>query len=64
MLRGWIHSKKAELNASSHSLDSQSEPQNVEDSMKAVEHIMNDDLDAAENGLSSGNSSFHKEDES
>ena len=26
MLRGWIHSKKAELNASSQSLDSQTEP--------------------------------------
>ena len=28
--------------------------------MRAVTHIMNDDLEAAEAGLTSGNSSFHK----
>lgn len=28
--------------------------------MRAVTHIMNDDLEAAEAGLTNGNSSFHK----
>ena len=28
MLRGWIQSKKAEVNASTHSLDALAEPQN------------------------------------
>lgn len=28
MLRGWLQSKKGELNASTHSLDSLAEPQN------------------------------------
>ena len=32
----------------------------VKSAMRAVVHIMNDDLDSAEAGLANGNSSFHK----
>lgn len=60
MLRGWLREKKEELNASTHSLDSLAEPQNLEASMQATNHIMNDDLQAAEDGLGDGTSSFHK----
>ncbi|KAL8839100.1 MAG: hypothetical protein Q9170_001882 [Blastenia crenularia] len=60
MLRGWLREKKGELNASTHSLDSLAEPQNIEASMRAANHIMNDDLQAAEDGLANGTSSFHK----
>lgn len=58
MLRGWIHSKKD--NASTHSLDTLAEPQNLEAALRAAAHIMDDDLESAEDGLASGNSSFHK----
>ncbi|KAL8941871.1 MAG: hypothetical protein Q9211_001642 [Gyalolechia sp. 1 TL-2023] len=54
MLRGWLREKKGELNASTHSLDSLAEPQNP------ANQIMNDDLQAAEDGLANGTSSFHK----
>ncbi|KAL8995236.1 MAG: hypothetical protein Q9169_004972 [Polycauliona sp. 2 TL-2023] len=60
MLRGWLRDKKGELNASTHSLDALSEPQDIEASMRAANHIMNDDLQAAEDGLANGTSSFHK----
>lgn len=32
----------------------------VESAMRAVTHIMNDDLESAEAGLANGTSSFHK----
>ncbi|KAL8807443.1 MAG: hypothetical protein Q9223_004337 [Gallowayella weberi] len=60
MLRGWLREKKGELNASTHSLDMLAEPQNIEASMRAANHVMNDDLQAAEDGLADGNSAFHK----
>ncbi|KAL8804391.1 MAG: hypothetical protein Q9182_002586 [Xanthomendoza sp. 2 TL-2023] len=60
MLRGWLREKKGELNASTHSLDALAEPQNIEASMRATNHVMNDDLQAAEDGLADGNSAFHK----
>ncbi|CAL8583345.1 Mitochondrial outer membrane protein iml2 [Xanthoria parietina] len=60
MLRGWLRDKKGELNASTHSLDALAEPQDIEASMRAANYIMNDDLQAAEDGLANGTSSFHK----
>ncbi|KAI9797604.1 MAG: Mitochondrial outer membrane protein iml2 [Piccolia ochrophora] len=45
---------------STQSLNSLDEPQNLEDALRAATHIMNDDVDAAEEGLNKGNSSFHK----
>ncbi|KAI9761405.1 MAG: hypothetical protein M4579_001055 [Chaenotheca gracillima] len=47
-------------NASTHSLNSIDEPQYLEDAMRAVTHIMNEDVEAAEAGLAKGNSAFHK----
>ncbi|KAK4691270.1 tetratricopeptide repeat protein 39, partial [Lecanoromycetidae sp. Uapishka_2] len=60
MLRGWISSKKADLNASTHSLDALAESQNLEAAMRAATYIMDDDLEGAEAGLAHGNSTFHK----
>ncbi|KAI9873268.1 MAG: Mitochondrial outer membrane protein iml2 [Pleopsidium flavum] len=68
----WLQAKKSNANASTHSLDSLAEPQNLESAMRGTKklstshtnkpaiYIMNDDVDAAEAGLSEGNSSFHK----
>ncbi|KAI9727027.1 MAG: Tetratricopeptide repeat protein 39C [Cirrosporium novae-zelandiae] len=51
---------RVEPNASTQSLDSLAELQSLESAMRAAAQIMNDDVDAAEEGLSHGNSSFHK----
>ncbi|MCJ1245033.1 Mitochondrial outer membrane protein iml2 [Trapelia coarctata] len=60
MFRGWMSSKKAAFTGSTHSLDAAAELANLEQSMKAATHIMNDDLESAEAGLNEGNSSYHK----
>ncbi|KAI9692662.1 MAG: Mitochondrial outer membrane protein iml2 [Bogoriella megaspora] len=45
---------------SSSSLDQAEEPSQLEDAMRAVSHIMNDDVDTAETELGHGSSPFHK----
>ncbi|KAI9819909.1 MAG: Mitochondrial outer membrane protein iml2 [Pycnora praestabilis] len=56
----WLQSKGKSHNTSTQSLDSLDEPQYLEDAMRAVMHIMSDDVEAAEAELSHGNSAFHK----
>ena len=56
----WFDRGKASLNASTQSLDSLEESQNLEAAMRAVELIMDDDIKGAEKGLAEGNSAFHK----
>ena len=45
---------------SSQSLNSLEEAQMLEDALRAVTLIMNDDVEGAEAGLAKGNSPFHK----
>ena len=47
-------------NDSSSSLNPVEEPTQLEDAMRAVANIMNDDVQAADDELSQGNSPFHK----
>ncbi|KAJ9602113.1 Mitochondrial outer membrane protein iml2 [Cladophialophora chaetospira] len=56
----WFDRGKSSLNASTQSLDSLEESQNLEAALRAVELIMDDDIKGAEKGLAEGNSSFHK----
>ncbi|KIX95123.1 uncharacterized protein Z520_09039 [Fonsecaea multimorphosa CBS 102226] len=56
----WFDRGRASVNASTHSLDSLEESQNLETAMRAVDRIMDDDIKGAERGLAEGNSSFHK----
>ncbi|ETI21765.1 hypothetical protein G647_05834 [Cladophialophora carrionii CBS 160.54] len=56
----WFDRGRSSLNASTQSLDSLEESQNLEAAMRAVELIMDDDIKGAEKGLAEGNSSFHK----
>ena len=56
----WLDRGKAAATASTQSLDSLSESQNLETALRAVELIMDDDIDGAEKGLADGNSAFHK----
>jgi hypothetical protein len=46
--------------ASSQSLDSLAESQNLESALRAAELILNDDIQGAEKSLENGNSPFHK----
>jgi Protein of unknown function (DUF3808) len=57
---GWFQPRKLHASASTQSLDSLVEAQNLESAMAAATLIMNDDVDGAERGLSQGNSSYHK----
>ncbi|KAL3480241.1 hypothetical protein BJX99DRAFT_37173 [Aspergillus californicus] len=59
MFGGWFGGKKSSPNGSTHSFDTISELQDLEDAIKAAELILNDDVDGAEEGLSGRNSSFH-----
>ncbi|KAI9839972.1 MAG: hypothetical protein M1819_000164 [Sarea resinae] len=61
MLRmgSWLQSKPR-IASSTQSLTSLEEPQSLEDAMRSVMHIMNDDVEAAEAGLMKGHSTFHK----
>ncbi|KAJ5244059.1 hypothetical protein N7489_004155 [Penicillium chrysogenum] len=56
MLRvgSWLYGKKP-----AQSVDSQVELKDLHDAMTAATLILNDDVDGAENGLSTGTSSFH-----
>ncbi|OAP54501.1 hypothetical protein AYL99_10949 [Fonsecaea erecta] len=56
----WFDRGRSSLNASTHSLDSLEESQNLETAMRAVDRVMDDDIKGAEAGLADGNSSFHK----
>jgi hypothetical protein len=56
-VNGWIGRGKAL--ASTQSLDSLAESQNLESALRAVELIMDDDIEGAERGLAEGNSAFH-----
>lgn len=60
MLRvgSWLYGKKP-ANASTQSLDSLTEVKDLDEAMKAATNILNDDVDAAENGLATGTSTFH-----
>jgi hypothetical protein len=55
MQRGRLHAS-----ASSQSLDSLADSQNLENALRAAELILNDDIEGAEKSLADGNSSFHK----
>ncbi|KAJ9250911.1 hypothetical protein DTO207G8_5718 [Paecilomyces variotii] len=61
MLRvgSWLSGKKPGT-ASTQSLDSLAEAQELENAMRAATLILSDDVDAAEAGLDKGNSSYHK----
>ncbi|KIW31247.1 uncharacterized protein PV07_02911 [Cladophialophora immunda] len=56
----WFDRGRPSINASTHSLDSLEESQNLETAMRAVDRVMDDDIKGAEAGLADGNSSFHK----
>ncbi|KAL2362472.1 hypothetical protein RJZ56_004645 [Blastomyces dermatitidis] len=65
----WLYNKAAPTSASTQSLDALAESQDpvlrqlayeVESALRAATYIMNDDVDAAEEGLNKGDSSFHK----
>jgi hypothetical protein len=56
-VNNWIGRGKAL--ASTQSLDSLAESQNLESALRAVELIMDDDIEGAERGLAEGNSAFH-----
>ena len=58
----WFDRGKSSLSASAstQSLGSLEESQNLEAALRAVELIMDDDIKGAEKGLAEGNSSFHK----
>jgi Protein of unknown function (DUF3808) len=56
----WLDRGRVAATASTQSLDSFSESQNLETALRAVELIMDDDIDGAEKGLADGNSAFHK----
>jgi hypothetical protein len=60
MLRvgSWLYGKKP-ANASTQSLDSLAEVNDLDEAMKAATFILNDDVDSAEAGLAKGTSSFH-----
>lgn len=56
----WFQPRKLNASASTQSLDALVEAQNLEAAMRAATLIMNDDAEGAEQGLSQGNSSYHK----
>ena len=56
----WLDRGRAAATASTQSLNSLEESQNLETALRAVELIMDDDIDGAEKGLADGNSAFHK----
>ncbi len=56
----WLDRGRSTANASTRSLGSLEESQNLETALRAVELILNDDIAGAERGLADGNSSFHK----
>ncbi|KAF2145782.1 uncharacterized protein K452DRAFT_284163 [Aplosporella prunicola CBS 121167] len=60
-LGSWLGGKgKAHLHGSTHSLSALDEPQQLEDAIRAVSHIMNDDVETADKLLGDGASPFHK----
>ncbi|PGH02558.1 hypothetical protein GX51_04585 [Blastomyces parvus] len=56
----WLYNKAAPASVSTQSLDALAESQELESALRATTFIMNDDVDAAEDGLNKGDSSFHK----
>ncbi|KAI1630442.1 hypothetical protein EDD37DRAFT_104666 [Exophiala viscosa] len=56
----WLGGGRSNANASTRSLDSLEESQNLETALRAVELVLNDDIAGAEKGLADGNSPFHK----
>src|ERR1700722_4676701 len=56
----WMQRGRLYASASSQSLDSLAESQNLENALRAAELILNDDIEGAEKSLANGNSSFHK----
>lgn len=56
----WLDRGRSYANASTQSLDSLAESQNLETALRAVELVLNDDIRGAERGLAEGNSPFHK----
>ncbi|KAF2182230.1 hypothetical protein K469DRAFT_712847 [Zopfia rhizophila CBS 207.26] len=57
---GWLGGGKHRPHGPTRSLNALDELTQIEDAMAAVAHIMNDDVDAAEDGLSKGSSPFHQ----
>lgn len=61
MLKGWLGGKgKAHQAHHTMSLNALDEIASLDDAMAAIMQIMNDDVDAAEAGLSKGHSPFHQ----
>ncbi|EXJ77344.1 hypothetical protein A1O3_09570 [Capronia epimyces CBS 606.96] len=56
----WLDRGRSYANASTQSLDSLAESQNLESALRAVELVLNDDIQGAEKGLGDGTSPFHK----
>lgn len=56
----WLERGRGSGNASTQSLDSLEESQNLEVALRAVDLVLNDDIKGAERGLADGNSAFHK----
>ncbi|KAL2221251.1 outer membrane protein iml2 [Thermoascus aurantiacus ATCC 26904] len=56
----WLYGKKPGANASTQSLDSLKESQDLDHALRAATLVLNDDVDGAEAGLDQGNSTYHK----
>ncbi|KIW12813.1 hypothetical protein PV08_08000 [Exophiala spinifera] len=56
----WLDRGRAAATASTQSLDSLEESQNLETALRAVELVLNDDIAGAERNLAEGTSSFHR----
>ncbi|KAJ9639779.1 uncharacterized protein PV06_10864 [Exophiala oligosperma] len=56
----WLDRSRSAATASTRSLDSLEESQNLETALRAVELVLNDDIAGAEKGLAEGTSSFHR----
>lgn len=60
-MRSWLGSKaKLKSSASTVSLNAVEVPEQIDDMMRCAAHIMNDDVQKAEEELSKGSSAFHK----
>ncbi|KAF2199919.1 hypothetical protein GQ43DRAFT_442032 [Delitschia confertaspora ATCC 74209] len=58
---GWLSGAKGHMHhGTTRSLNALDELSNIEDAMAAVSHIMNDDVDSAEEALNKGHSPFHQ----
>lgn len=59
-MKGWLKGKTPIHSSASKSLTALDEPQALREALAAAAHILNDDVDRAEEELSKGTSPFHK----